>query len=423
MNEALRNAMVLERRAQAAFQDADPSNAEDYTEKRSAFEAARDKVVKLLEDGAANQTDPPQELADRVEVRRYLQAYAEQRSVDGAEAELNQELKLNAENQIPVAALAPFSDPTEKRADAPTVATDIKVGTAPVLARVFKRSDIGFLGIPMPMVPAGTARYPYLTAGVSGALRKEGVSVDAAAANFATEDLKPVRVTARYRWGVETAAALGEELESALRNDLREALADSMDLHLLTGNVGDNDASQPAFKGVQSLLGAAVQVNGGSKDKAATFDAYKMSVVERVDAQYTLSEEEVRVLLGLATYRHARGVYHTIGNNNFATSLMDAFGVMRDVGAMVQASAKIAAASAATNSDGSKQGAVVSGRPDSLIAPVWAGLTVVRDPYTHSDSGEIAMTAHLLFNIGQRRGTEGNVPGWKALEYVISDKS
>lgn len=39
----------------------------------------------------------------------------------------------------------------------------------------------------------------------------------------------------------------------------------------------------------------------------------------------------------------------------------------------------------------------------SAIAPVWQGITMIRDPYTDASKAQIVLTAHMLFDFVIRR--------------------
>lgn len=414
MNEQIRQAMLHEQQTRAALAGGDQSDAEAYAQLVTAHDEAQRGLIDALEN--YQETPAPSELTDRVELRNYLGSYTQQRSVEGAEAELNQELGLNTDNQVPIHALL---EREQDRADVPTTASGIRVDTAPVAQRIFARRDVGFLGIPMPIVPPGTARYPFLATGTGAVTRKEGVAVEAVKATFRVENVDPQRITARYLWGVESAAQMGAELEASLRSDLREALGDSLDAHVIQGNQASGDATVPEFKGVLALMGTLTQVNGGDKATASTYNAYRASVYDQLDGSEFDAEDMVRLLIGLDTYKAARAVY--FGNQ----TPQDAILAMRGLGAAVRYSARIAAASASNATDGSKQSAIYTVRPDSLVMPVWSGISVIRDPYTEAAKGQIALTAHMLFGLGIRRGkaATGSISGWKGLEYVISNKA
>ena len=415
MNEQIRQAMLREQQTRSALAAGDQSDAEAYADLVEAHSAAQTALIEALEN--YNQEPQPSELLDRIQLRHYLGRYSMQRSLEGAEAEYNQEVGLNTDSEIPLAALL---DREQDRQDAATTASGVNVSTAPIAQRIFARRDVGFLGIPMPSVPPGTARYPFVRSGHTGAVtRKEGRGVSAVAATFDVNDINPQRITARYLWGVESAAQLGAELEATLRSDLRNALGDSLDNWIITGNDAGTGADVPAFKGVLALLGDATEINGGDKGTSSKFGNLRSSIYEQLDGREIDAEEAVRLLIGLDTYKYARGIF--FGSD----TPQDAVAAIRNLGATVRYSSRIAAATAATNTDGAKQDAIYSVRPDSLVLPVWSGISMIRDPYTNADKGQIALTAHMLFGLGIRREekTADSVSGWRKLSYVISDKT
>ena len=48
----------------------------------------------------------------------------------------------------------------------------------------------------------------------------------------------------------------------------------------------------------------------------------------------------------------------------------------------------------------------MNAEPGAAVAPVWQGITMIRDPYTEAGEGRIQLTAHMLFDFVMRR-TDG----------------
>ena len=138
------------------------------------------------------------------------------------------------------------ADP-ERRAFTTTTNYAGGVGQRPILQRLFGADILGALGVRIDSVPAGRTEWPVLTGGVAPAQKAEGTAADTpAAATFATEVLKPKRLTGVYEYTHEQAAQV-VELEAALRRDLADAVRSKMSDLALNGNESSNAHEPDGF--------------------------------------------------------------------------------------------------------------------------------------------------------------------------------
>lgn len=326
-------------------------------------------------------------LTGRVRCGEYLQAAVEQRAVSGAEAELNAAVGLAAQGRMPWAALLPRH--VEARADAATSAPADGVPTnqAEILSRVFARSATAYLRVDFPSVGVGEASYPVFAAGGAGAAAAKGGSIDAVAATFEANTLKPKRLTAAYLWGVEDEAEL-RGMEEALRGDLGMAMSDAMDKQVLTGsglgaNIGGflaGTAGNPAKKGALGALPA--NLSGASE-----YAAFRQLYTEQVDGKYANDASEVRALVTPSTYAYADTKFRSDESED--TGLMAA---MR-IGGGFRVSGHMPATS--NNND---LVLLCRGMARAAVAPVWQGLRLIRDEVTAANKGQVRLTAIALWN-------------------------
>ena len=175
-------------------------------------------------DGSEGAKDTLTQLSKRAEVRAYLSEALSGDEVTGASAELRQEAGLGG-GYMPFAALLPIEDRVDAVTPAPAT---VGATQQSILGRVFAQSVGAFLGVAMPMVAAGEAVFPVLSAGSTPTQAAKDAVVDAAAATFTATKLGPTRLSARYLFRVEELATLAG-MEEALRADLRGALSNRMD--------------------------------------------------------------------------------------------------------------------------------------------------------------------------------------------------
>lgn len=147
-------------------------------------------------------------LAERVEVRSYVDAMISGGPLEGAEKELNESEGLETRSKsgnviLPWAAIVP--DNLEKRADAVTDisgSTDIPGAGTPWLTRLFNASWIGWSGITTRRAK-GEPIHTKITGGADASLPAKGGKVDSAAMTISTVVAKPRRVSAVYRYASE----------------------------------------------------------------------------------------------------------------------------------------------------------------------------------------------------------------------------
>ena len=408
MNEALRNALKAQIEARQALNAlADDAPEETRAAAVTALQEADQTVLEAMD---AEPSEAPPELRDRISLARYLVGIAEQRELDGAEGELRSELNMS-DQAIPLEALLPTP---EERADAVSPQTadgdalpsgTININTGPMLTRVFTATDTAFMGVAMPTVPAGERRYPVMVGGTTAAMQARGGQPDAGAAKFSVVDANPHRLTGRYVLDLEGVAEMGGLLESTLRADLRQEMGWQLDSQILNGDGTGNNVS-----GVIASLDAEAfpALAGGAKDPAQlTWESARQMLYTLLDGKYARTEADIRLLIGDSTYDRLRSVYRT----NATASNVDGVDALRAMGARLRRSFLIPAQSAfLTGATKREQNVIWAAEPMAAVAPVWQGITMIRDPYTNAGKAQIVLTAHMLFDFIFRRKD-----GWKNL--------
>lgn len=428
MNQSLRDALRTQAECRQAWNAlTEQSTTEQETEARTALQAADQLVLEAL-DAMDAPDDTTLELRDRVSLGRYLDGIANERTLDGAEAELRQEVGL-ADHQIPLDALLPTADErVEARQDAispqaaggddPLAFGTVYQSTGPMLNRLFTATDTAYLGISMPMVPAGERVYPVMTDGTTASMQARGGKPDAGAAKFDVVNATPHRLTGRYVFDLEGVATLGSMLESTLRRDLRIEMGYQLDRQVLLG-----DGTAPNVMGLLARLaprptpgvtGPPTSGGAAAADLSAVISwaLAKRMATGSLDGRLRRMESDLRFLIGGDTYDLMRTLYRS----DTADS-RDAIDEVRALGSSIRRSFQLAGAAKlpagtgkANNTIGTKevQSALLSAEPMAAVAPVWQGITMIRDPYTEAGEGRIQLTAHMLYDFVMRR-----TAGWE----------
>ena len=260
----------------------------------------------------------------------------------------------------------------EQRAFSTTARLAGGIAQRPVLQRLFGASIMEALGVRIDSIPAGRAEWPLLTAGVEPAQVEEGTAAAAAVApTFATEVLKPKRLTGVYEFSHEQAAQV-PGIEEALRRDLADAVMAKMSDLILTGNEATN-AQEP--DGFLTTIAAP-----GDPGAESDFGDYAGLASQGVDGIHSSREGEVGCVIGVESYRHSAKIYQTSGSGESASE------ALRRRAMLLMASSFVPMPDNSHFQNGNIiHGAGPNGgaaRGDS-IAGVWnSGISLIRDPYS-----------------------------------------
>ena len=321
------------------------------------------------------------ELRERSEVRSYLTSAATGATLTGAEAEYRAAVfgDESRDDLMPLDLLLDPDEELERRTDdATTVSTAVPTTQRSISGRVFARSDASYLGAQFVDVGIGETSWPYISAGTSAGTYAEGAVVEADAATISVASASPTRASARYKFAIESAARI-QGMESALRADLRATLSDGLDNQVLNGS-----GTAPAVSGVLNRLTAPT-----APTNTATAIDYLAAYSDSVDGKLAVTSSEVRLLAGVATYKQAAKLGFT-GSGELLETVLERVGPGR-----FRASSRIPAA--VSNIQHAVIYRYARGGGNAYV-PTWGGVSIIRDPYTESSSGRVALSAHLLFN-------------------------
>ena len=333
------------------------------------------------------------DLIDRVELRNYLDAASNGLAVKGGEAELNKELKLDADGEVPWAAIAPIEERADNVTNSPT---NVSRTSASPLARIMAPSVSAYAGIRTVQVPVGERTYPILTGGTSAdTMAKASGStlnkIEATAATWSTVEVSPVRATARYRWAVEDVARMGPTLENTLRADLAAVVAAYLDAQALTYGTG----TAPYVNGLLHGLTRP----GSNPSATVTTDDFLSAATALINGSSTFDERDVRLLVGSQSYKKISGE-KTTGGEYLVPALRERLGGIR-------VSSKIADAPTSGGKSGIQDNLAFSTRaPASVIMPVWSGVRLIRDNVSDAASGVVNLTAVWLYSLAKLRTSQ-----------------
>lgn len=326
---------------------------------------------------ADNEAREAGSIADNLSLRNYLESVRTGRPLEGREAEYNQERALPS-NTVPWQAIAPS---IQHRADVVTgsPATGTTVTQHSILDRVFAQSVAGFLGVAMPSVGIGEQAYPAITAGTSAEIVAQDALKESTAATIGVKSVNPARLQARYSFRREDLA-ITAGMEEALRRDLSNAMADQFDSAILNGQAANPNVPGFLLAPASGGLAAATAAAG-----EATYEIAAALWASLVEGTYAYGLGDVRALIGTETFAKLASLFQASTSDNALTY------ARRETGG-IRVSAKIAAKAA------KKQGglAIRGNRGTEVVAPVWEGVTMIRDELSDAAKGWIHVTAVSL---------------------------
>ena len=318
-------------------------------------------------------------LIQRASVAAIADAALEQRATEGAELELQQHFRLGP-SSVPLELLRGETLPELERRDVTPAPSDTGVSQAAILPYLFPRSAGAFLGVSNPTVPVGERLYPVLTTPATvHAPAKDNAATETTGA-FATTALNPKRLQAEFFFNREDLATFAG-MEAALRQNLGDALADALDSKIIG----------------QFFAASGGLTNPTNPTNEATFATYRSHLFGGIDGRYAYQAADLRWLVNADVYKHMAGEYRA---NSADDSALDS--VMRASGGVRVSSHIPAKASNVSGFLVSKAGT----RGQNAVAPVWQGVTLIRDEYTKADKGQVRLIAVMLYNIAILR-TDG----------------
>ncbi len=327
-------------------------------------------------------------MLDRANVGSVYDALLNHESVTGVEAELQQHLGLKG-NMIPLDLLRNSgrggggNGGLETRAVTPG-ATNVGQNEMPVVPYVFPMAAASFLGVDMPTVGVGETVYPVLTATLSVEALAENAAGTETTGAFSSDILVPSRLQASFFYSREDRARMSM-LDSSLRQNLSDGLADGLDDVILSGTNGLLTATNLADNNVTS---------------ADTYDTYISNLMYgQIDGRYAAMASDLRMVVGAATYADMGATYR---NNSVDRSVLDR--LMEMTGGV-----RVSAHVPAVDSNNRQNAVIMRGMSMTAVAPMWEGITIIPDEITKAANGQIVITAVMLYAVKILRTAAGLV--------------
>lgn len=319
------------------------------------------------------------ELVDKFELRQVALHLDEGKALDGATAEVVQELRAQGGYRgvpVPFAAL-------ELRAGE-TVASGVPAPkfTAPVIDRIFPESVAVAMGAQIINVPQGSLEYPVTTSSISAAwAATETASVGNPQVYAVTN--KPM--TPAHTLGVQVVLTrksmlqAGDALEAAVRRDLGGAISQEMDKAVMRGT---NSAGEP-----DGVLNGNYGITETNVSAAASWAVFRAALVRFMTANAIRSASNVKVLIHPTVFDNMDDTLIT----DTSVSEWDRF--IKNVGIdnivmSANATEYLVSGGASTALLTTKTGGI-----SPIFVGLWGSVDVIRDQFTQANSGALTLTA------------------------------
>jgi len=334
------------------------------------------------------------EMAGRFEVRQVALALDEGRKLDGATAEMVEELRsAGGYRGIPV----PF-EALEQRATT-SAGTPDPMQTMPIIDRLFAPTVAGRMGVQAINIGMGEREYPVVSSAIAaGWAATEGGNVaDPQAFTTVDKSLAPDNTFGvQLRLTRKAMKQSGAGLEAAMRRDMLGAIRVGMDKAVFLGTGADG---QP----LGIIPGAsAYGITETPIDAAPTYAAFRKAVVRFMQANAVASPTEIRALIRPEVWdaleAQAASTAAPMWEWDRVIAAMGAGNLSMTTNALEaptgspEASTAILATSA-------------GGLPPAFVA-TWGGVDLIRDPFTDAQSGGLRLTGLITADVTVARGTQ-----------------
>lgn len=337
------------------------------------------------------------ELIGRFEMRQVALALDEGRQLDGATAEIVQELRSQGGYRgvpVPWAAL-------EKRAGETTSTnTPDPIQTRPIIDRLFPASVAARMGGSMINIGSGEIEYPVTTSQVTAGWQASETGSVGAPQAYTTTD-KPLAPD--HTLGIQmkiTRKALkqsGDALEQAVRRDMNGAIEQELDRAIF---LGSGASGQPDGI-ISDAAGYGITVT--AVDAAASWSAFRAAVTRFMLANAAASPSAVRLLLRPEVWDAMDGTYVDAGS-----AITEWDRLMKNIPNITMATNALAAPTGTPAASKALLTVTAGGVPPFFVA-TWGAVDLIRDPYSDAASGGLRITALATMDVTVARPVQAEV--------------
>lgn len=327
-------------------------------------------------------------LIDEFELRQAALFLDQGRALDGATAEVVQELRSQGGYRgVPI----PWAALEQRAGETVASGTPNPISTRPIIDRLFPASVAARMGGSMINIGSGEAEYPVTTSSISAGWQGTETGDVAGPTVYATTD-RPL--TPDNTLGIQakltrkTMKQSGQALEQAVRRDLNGAISAELDraIFLGSGSSGEPDGVI-ADAGDYGITVTAV-------DAAATWAAFRAAIVRFMQSNAANSPDAVRLLIRPEIWDAMDDALLS------GTAVSEWDRMVRSIpAANVAMSPNALAAPAGDPAESSALLTTNAGGVPAFFVATWGAVDLIRDPYSDAASGAVRLTALATMDV------------------------
>ncbi len=342
------------------------------------------------------------DLIGKFELRQVALHLDEGAKIDGATAEIVQELRSHGGYRgVPV----PYQALEIRAGETIATGTPSPVSTAPIIDRLFADSVASKMGTRFVNIAQGTNEYPITNSAVTGgwASSETGAVGSPSAYSTANRSLAPDNT-----YGIQmkiTRKALkqsGDALEQAVRRDMNGCLAVGMDKAVFLGSGSSGEPVGIMKSGSPSAYG----IDSTAVNAAASWAAFRSAVVKFMIANAATGPGSVKLLIRPEVYDNMDGTFWTI-SGNVSDTATEWERLLKNIpaGNIVMSSNALAAPTGSPLASQALLTTTVNG-----VAPIfvgtWGAIDLIRDVYSDAASGGLRLTALATMDVTASRAEQ-----------------
>ena len=275
--------------------------------------------------------------------------------------------------------------PAEERA---AIGGDAQSNQQTWVDRVFGDSAAQRVGVTMRSVAPGVASVPAIATGATGAQRGNPEAAANATYTIGITELKPKRNAVHTIFSIQDSMRV-PGLEDAITRDLRAAVVNAVDLAVFLG-----DADATPNNG--DIVGFQTHANIGEttimQSAKVTAPGVLAAFAAQLDGKYATGFADLRIVLavGAAQLWASTVPNAATGNNASLAQTLSANGITFAIREGIEDNT--------ANGDFLAFIGRARGIDGAAVAAVWENGSLIRDPYTDADSGEVRLTLNYLWD-------------------------
>jgi HK97 family phage major capsid protein len=334
------------------------------------------------------------DLIGKFELRQVALHLDEGRQLDGATAEIVQELRSNGGYRgVPV----PWQALEKRAGETIASGTPNPINTMPIIDRIFADSAAVRMGASMVNIGQGELDFPVTTSAVTAGWAASETGAVAGPSTYAVTDrpLQPnntLGVTMKLTRKVLKQS--GDAIEQAVRRDLNGAIATKLDAAVF---LGAGSSGEPT--GV--IAGAAAWgITSTAVGAAASWAKFRAAVVRFMTANAVKAASDVRLLLRPEVFDDMDDLI-----SGLAISEWDRLVANIGAGNIVLSSNALAAPTGTPVASKAVLTTTVNGVPPIFVG-TWGAIDLIRDPYSDAASGGLRLTALVTADVTVSRAAQ-----------------